>query len=142
MPEPLVIAVVGHTNAGKTSLLRTLTRRRDFGEVSPRPGATRHTEAVDLVAQGRVLVEFWDTPGLEDALRISIGKSLGPTTSRATRPMTRISNPPTPGPRPPMFQRLSAKAISGLLLLFRPRCAAASRRRPWAWNRCRPSGRP
>ena len=30
MPEPLVIAVVGHTNAGKTSLLRTLTRL--FGE--------------------------------------------------------------------------------------------------------------
>ena len=74
MNEPLTpatvlrIAVVGHTNAGKTSLLRTLTRRRDFGEVSPRPGATRHTEAVDLVAQGRVLVEFWDTPGLEDAV--------------------------------------------------------------------------
>jgi hypothetical protein len=68
----LRIAVVGHTNAGKTSLLRTLTRRRDFGEVSPRPGATRHTEAVDLVAQGRVLVEFWDTPGLEDAVGLEV----------------------------------------------------------------------
>ena len=39
MAEPgdaIEIAVVGHTNAGKTSLLRTLTRRRDFGEVSDR----------------------------------------------------------------------------------------------------------
>jgi hypothetical protein len=67
---PLRIAVVGHTNAGKTSLLRTLTRRRDFGEVSPRPGATRQTEAVDLVVQGQVLIEFWDTPGLEDAVAL------------------------------------------------------------------------
>ena len=54
------------------ALLRTLTRRRDFGEISPRPGATRHTEAVDLVAQGRVLVEFWDTPGLEDAVGLEV----------------------------------------------------------------------
>ena len=34
MSDPIRIAVVGHTNAGKTSLLRTLTRRIDFGAVS------------------------------------------------------------------------------------------------------------
>ena len=81
---PLRIAVVGHTNAGKTSLLRTLTRRRDFGEVSPRPGATRHTEAVDLVVQGQQLVEFWDTPGLEDAvaLEAELARMPGPATDR------------------------------------------------------------
>ncbi|ARU05477.1 hypothetical protein CCO03_12980 [Comamonas serinivorans] len=67
---PLRIAVVGHTNAGKTSLLRTLTRRRDFGEVSARPGATRQTEAVDLVVQGKTWIEYWDTPGLEDAVAL------------------------------------------------------------------------
>ena len=48
MPEPIVIAVVGHTNAGKTSLLRTLTRQVDFGEVSERPGTTRHAQALAL----------------------------------------------------------------------------------------------
>ena len=53
MAEPIGIAVVGHTNAGKTSLLRTLTRRRDFGEVSPRPGTTRHVESVDLTRRRR-----------------------------------------------------------------------------------------
>ena len=36
MTEPLKLAVVGHTNVGKTSLLRTLTRDVGFGEVSHR----------------------------------------------------------------------------------------------------------
>jgi len=35
--NPLKLAVVGHTNTGKTSLLRTLTRDVNFGEVSARP---------------------------------------------------------------------------------------------------------
>ncbi|MFT4101658.1 MAG: GTPase/DUF3482 domain-containing protein, partial [Burkholderiaceae bacterium] len=67
---PLRIAVVGHTNAGKTSLLRTLTRRVDFGEVSDRPGTTRHVERIDLRIDGRVAVRFFDTPGLEDAVTL------------------------------------------------------------------------
>jgi hypothetical protein len=68
---PLIrIAVVGHTNAGKTSLLRTLTRRAGFGEVSQRPGTTRHVESVDLEVDGRPAVRFLDTPGLEDAVAL------------------------------------------------------------------------
>lgn len=67
---PLRIAVVGHTNAGKTSLLRTLTRRVRFGEVSERPGTTRHVESVALAVQGRTAVTFFDTPGLEDAVNL------------------------------------------------------------------------
>ena len=66
-PRPIHIAVVGHTNAGKTSLLRTLTRRRHFGEVSDRPGTTRHVEAIDLNIEGQVAIQFFDTPGLEDS---------------------------------------------------------------------------
>ena len=61
------LAVVGHTNAGKTSLLRTLTRRADFGEVADRPGTTRHVEAIKLNVAGRPALRFLDTPGLEDA---------------------------------------------------------------------------
>ena len=67
---PLAIAVVGHTNAGKTSLLRTLTRRRDFGEVSDRPGTTRHVEAVELRVDGAAALRFYDTPGLEDSVAL------------------------------------------------------------------------
>ena len=68
--EPLRIAIVGHTNAGKTSLLRTLTRNVDFGEVSDRPGTTRHAETIDLRLHDRVAVRFIDTPGLEDSVAL------------------------------------------------------------------------
>ena len=68
--DPLRIAIVGHTNAGKTSLLRTLTRKVDFGEVSDRPGTTRHAETIDLRIDGREAVRFIDTPGLEDSVAL------------------------------------------------------------------------
>ena len=64
----LKIAVVGHTNTGKTSLLRTLTQDITFGEVSDRPGTTRHVEATALLVGGAPLVELYDTPGLEDSI--------------------------------------------------------------------------
>ncbi|MDQ9169130.1 GTPase/DUF3482 domain-containing protein [Oxalobacteraceae bacterium R-40] len=71
MNKPIQIAVVGHTNAGKTSLLRTLTRRQDFGEISDRPGTTRHVEAIDLKIDGASAVRFFDTPGLEDSVTLA-----------------------------------------------------------------------
>lgn len=64
------IAVVGHTNVGKTSLLRTLARQQNFGEVSDRPGTTRHVERIDLRVNGAPAVRFYDTPGLEDAVAL------------------------------------------------------------------------
>jgi hypothetical protein len=70
MDDALRIAVVGHTNAGKTSLLRTLTRRADFGEVSAQPGTTRHVESIELRVGSRAAVRFFDTPGLEDAVSL------------------------------------------------------------------------
>ena len=42
--EALKLAVVGHTNTGKTSLLRTLLRDMYFGEVKNAPATTRHVE--------------------------------------------------------------------------------------------------
>ncbi len=64
----LKVAVVGHTNTGKTSLLRTLTRDETFGEVSDRPATTRHVERATLMVRGKPLVELYDTPGLEDSI--------------------------------------------------------------------------
>ena len=66
--KPLRIAVAGHTNTGKTSLLRTLTRDARFGEVSDRPGTTRHVEAARLLVNGHVLLELFDTPGIEEPI--------------------------------------------------------------------------
>ncbi len=68
MTSPLRLAVVGHTNTGKTSLLRTLTRDAGFGEVSARPSTTRHVEGANLLVDGACVVELYDTPGMEDAI--------------------------------------------------------------------------
>ncbi|RUO73877.1 DUF3482 domain-containing protein [Pseudidiomarina sediminum] len=59
------LAVVGHTNAGKTSLLRTLLYTREFGEVATRPSTTRSVVAQGVWVEGRQLFSFYDTPGLE-----------------------------------------------------------------------------
>jgi small GTP-binding protein len=89
--NPIRIAVVGHTNAGKTSLLRTLTRRVNFGEVSEQPGTTRHSRAADLMVDGAPAVRFFDTPGLEDAA------------ARASRSLRQ--KPDAARPHPPVHAR-------------------------------------
>ena len=68
--RPLKLAVVGHTNVGKTSLLRTLTGDVHFGEVSHRPSTTRHVEGARLSVEGQPVLELYDTPGLEDAIAL------------------------------------------------------------------------
>ena len=64
------IAVVGHTNTGKTSLLRTLTRDRRFGEVADAPGTTRHVQAAMCWLDGQAVLAWHDTPGLEDSIAL------------------------------------------------------------------------
>ena len=62
------IAVIGHTNTGKTSLMRTLLRDSEFGEVKNAPATTRHVETVKILDKyDAPLVTLYDTPGLEDA---------------------------------------------------------------------------
>lgn len=70
MSEVLRVAVVGHTNTGKTSLLRTLARDAGFGEVSDSAGTTRHVEGLRLNADGVPALELFDTPGMEDAIAL------------------------------------------------------------------------
>jgi hypothetical protein len=68
-PAPIDLAVVGHTNTGKTSLMRTLLRDEHFGEVADSPGTTRHVESAQLLTQdGQPILVLRDTPGLEDAM--------------------------------------------------------------------------
>jgi GTPase Era involved in 16S rRNA processing len=66
----LKVAIVGHTNTGKTSLMRTLMRDVEFGEVSDRPATTRHVEGATLLVNGQALIELYDTPGLEDSISL------------------------------------------------------------------------
>jgi hypothetical protein len=52
---------------GKTSLVRTLLRSGDFGQVADRGGTTRQVTSSSLTAADEVLVELFDSPGLENA---------------------------------------------------------------------------
>lgn len=70
MTEPLHLAIVGHTNVGKTSFIRTLMRSTRFGEVSPRASTTRHVEGASLKVDGQEVVRLYDTPGMEDAMSL------------------------------------------------------------------------
>lgn len=63
----LKITVVGHTNTGKTSLLRTLSRDENFGEVCDEPSTTKHVEGMKLLlSDATPAMTLFDTPGLED----------------------------------------------------------------------------
>jgi len=66
----LSVAVVGHANAGKTSLMRTLLRDPEFGEVADQAGTTRHVEGGALLIDDSNSLALFDTPGLEDSMRL------------------------------------------------------------------------
>ncbi len=66
----LKVVVAGHTNTGKTSLLRTLLWDIEFGEVSDRPAVTREVEGAALLVDGAPMMELYDTPGLEDSISL------------------------------------------------------------------------
>ena len=70
MTRLLRVAVVGHTNTGKTSLMRTLMRDVEFGTVSDRSAVTRDVEGAVLRAGAEPVVQLFDTPGLEDSIRL------------------------------------------------------------------------
>ena len=58
-PEsPLQLAVVGHTNTGKTSLMRTLLRDAAFGEVKNAAATTRHVETAGIGSTHATLVQL------------------------------------------------------------------------------------
>jgi hypothetical protein len=64
----LQIAVVGHTNVGKTSLLRTLIRDVNFGEVEDMPGTTRQVQGAHIMLGAQTALLLFDTPGIEDSI--------------------------------------------------------------------------
>ena len=66
--QTLQIAVVGHTNTGKTSLMRTLIRDGDFGHVADAPGTTRQVQAARILLKGECVLTLYDTPGIEDSI--------------------------------------------------------------------------
>ena len=69
--KPLVVAVVGPTNEGKTSLLRTLTNDPDFGHVNAFTGTTVRAEIQKVFYRGIVeILQLIDTPGFQTSSEI------------------------------------------------------------------------
>jgi hypothetical protein len=72
MPSGVVnLSLISHTNAGKTTLARTLLRR-DVGEVRDAPHVTTRATAYELIStpEGDVL-QLWDTPGFSGTERLA-----------------------------------------------------------------------
>ena len=69
-PVTVNLALLSHTNAGKTTLARTLLRQ-DIGAVLDRAHVTERAEAHVLLQtpEGDRLV-LWDTPGFGDSVRL------------------------------------------------------------------------
>lgn len=69
-PTQIQFVLISHTNAGKTTLVRTLTEI-DVGEVRDGSHVTTHSESHILLesAVGDVL-QLWDTPGFGDSTRL------------------------------------------------------------------------
>lgn len=66
----LKIAVVGHTNTGKTSLIRMLLRDFEFGEIKNAPSTT--IDVAEICLDNPILsLIFTDTPGFEDPIGIA-----------------------------------------------------------------------
>jgi len=65
------ISLVSHTNAGKTTLARTLLGR-DIGEVRDAPHVTEFADVFTMLEtpQGESL-RLWDTPGFGDSVRLA-----------------------------------------------------------------------
>lgn len=66
----IALSLISHTNAGKTTLARTLLSR-DVGEVRDAPHVTSEAASYTLLAteDGDTLV-LWDTPGFGDSARL------------------------------------------------------------------------
>jgi len=69
-PQRIAISLLSHTNAGKTTLMRTLLGR-DIGQVRDAAHVTEFAEGHVLVAAEGAELMLWDTPGFGDSLRLA-----------------------------------------------------------------------
>jgi predicted GTPase len=60
-----VLAIMGHPNAGKSSVVATLTEN-DHIAIDKRAGTTTTTDEYPVIIDGRVVMMFVDTPGFQN----------------------------------------------------------------------------
>ncbi|MCP4870186.1 MAG: DUF3482 domain-containing protein [Proteobacteria bacterium] len=87
MIEPLRIAIVGHTNAGKSSIVAALTRRDEL-RISDEHGTTRDVDEWTFEIGGEAVLTFLDTPGFDRAGAINewLDEAAGPSATAADDP--------------------------------------------------------
>ena len=70
-PTTIALSLISHTNAGKTTLARTLLGK-DVGEVRDAPNVTIESTQFQLIStpEGDALM-LWDTPGFGDSARLA-----------------------------------------------------------------------
>ena len=68
-PRTVNLSLVSHTNAGKTTLVRTLLSR-DVGEVRDAAHVTEVATGYVLLQAGEDTLMLWDTPGFGDTQRL------------------------------------------------------------------------
>ncbi len=59
------LAIMGHPNAGKSSVVATLTEN-DCIAIDKRAGTTTRSDVYPVVIDGRTIIEFIDTPGFQN----------------------------------------------------------------------------
>lgn len=69
--DSFTLAVFGVVNSGKTSLVRALLSKPDFGQVSYVPGSTKVVDRTSrMLPRAKARFTMIDTPGVEDFCRI------------------------------------------------------------------------
>lgn len=63
--SPLQLAIMGHPNAGKSSVVATLTEN-DGIRIGNAPGTTTRSDHYPVTIDGRTQIEFIDTPGFQN----------------------------------------------------------------------------
>jgi small GTP-binding protein len=64
-----VLAIMGHPNAGKSSVVATLTEN-DRIEIDKRAGTTTRSDVYPVIIDGQTILEFIDTPGFQNPTHI------------------------------------------------------------------------
>ncbi|HSO82124.1 GTPase/DUF3482 domain-containing protein [Thiocapsa sp.] len=59
------LAIMGHPNAGKSSVVATLTEN-DLIQIDKRAGTTTESNVYPVIIDGRPVIEFIDTPGFQN----------------------------------------------------------------------------
>ncbi len=64
-PTTPVLAIMGHPNAGKSSIVATLTEN-DRIDIDQRAGTTTRSDHYPVIIDGQPIIEFIDTPGFQN----------------------------------------------------------------------------